>query len=103
MNEEVVQLINRRRRQILVHSIIYYRFDENIVSDAMWTKWAMELADLQRRYPGEAKQCAYADAFTDFDGSTGFNLPLEDEWAVSKALWLLERKNGNEEDCNGYV
>ena len=54
MDEEIIQLINRRRRQVLIHSIIYYRFDENIISDAMWTKWAMELADLQRKYPEES-------------------------------------------------
>lgn len=92
MDEEIIQLINRRRRQVLIHSIIYYRFDENIISDAMWTKWAMELADLQRKYPEESSQCVYSEAFADFDGSTGFNLPLEDEWAVAKALWLLERR-----------
>ena len=43
---DIAELINRRRRQLLVHSIIYYRFDKNIVSDSVWTEWAIELADL---------------------------------------------------------
>lgn len=86
----IAELINRRRRQILVHSVIYYRMNDNIIDDYTWTRWANELAELQKQYPDIAKECWYADEFEDFDGSSGFNLPLDDPWAVNKARQLLE-------------
>lgn len=88
-NIEVYELINQRRRQILVHSIIYYQMNESIVSDAQWSKWAMELVDLQVQYPDIADRCVYSEAFTNFDGSSGFDLPLDDEWGNYKAQQLL--------------
>ena len=44
MDLDVVrERIAQRRRQILVHSIIYYRFNENIITDHTWAEWAKEL------------------------------------------------------------
>ena len=90
---EIAELISRRRRQILVHSVIYYRMNGNLVSDFQWADWAKELCELQERYPKIAAKCPYADAFKDFDGSTGFNLPLDDPWAVNKASYLWRTRN----------
>lgn len=87
--EEIAELINRRRRQILVHSIIYYKMDDNIVSDSQWSMWAKELAELQAKYPEIAKNCWYADDFEGFEGSSGYDLPLDDPWAEQKARYLL--------------
>lgn len=92
-DEQIAELINRRRRQILVHSVIYYRFDDNIISDYTWSQWATELYELQHKYPDIAKNCVYADEYKDFDPSTGFNLPLEDPWAVRKAAHLLDMRD----------
>lgn len=92
-HEEIAELISRRRRQILVHSIIYYKFDDNIISDATWAKWARELYDLQKQYPDIAATCPFADAYKDFDPSTGYNLPLDDSWGVSKALQLIRLRD----------
>lgn len=89
-NEEIAELINRRRRQVLVHSIIYYNMDDNIVSDSQWSKWAVELAELQNKYPNIAKTCWYADEFDGFEGSSGYDLPLDDPWATNKARYLLQ-------------
>lgn len=100
-NEEISELINRRRRQILVHSIIYYKFDDNLISDYTWSKWANELAELQEKYPEIAKECVFAEAYADFDPSTGYNLPLDDERANKTAARLLaardKRVNGGTE------
>lgn len=87
--EEIAKLIERRRRQILINSVIYYRFGDNLISDEQWTRWAIELEELQRKYPDIADKVWYADAFKDFDHSTGQNLPLDDPWAVNKAWQLL--------------
>lgn len=87
-------LIERRRRQILVHSIIYYRFNDNLISDAQWSEWATELEDLQNQFPDIAKECCYAKEFENFDHSTGQNLPLGDAWATGVALMLLNSEKG---------
>lgn len=92
-SEQIEELINRRRRQILVHSVIYYKMDDNIVSDSQWSIWAKELDELQKKYPNIAKGCVFADDFEDFDPSSGFNLPLEDTWAIGKARHLLAIRN----------
>lgn len=67
-------LIKRRRRQILVHSFIYYELNQNIISDNQWSEWATELEDLQSKYPDIADKIEYADVFQEFDHSTGANL-----------------------------
>ena len=85
----IAKLITRRRRQILVHSVIYYRLNDNIISDQQWSEWALELENLQTKYPDIASECPLADAFEGFDHSTGENLPLDDPWALSKAQYLL--------------
>lgn len=88
--EEIKELINRRRRQILVHSIIYYRLNENLIDDATWSGWGLELEKLQERYPDISAECAYTDAFKDFDHSTGMSLPLDDPWGRRTAQYLVQ-------------
>ena len=90
--DNIAALIAQRRRQILVHSIIYYRFGESVVPDHKWIQWARELCELQAQYPEIAAKCPLAEAFEDFDASTGFNLPLGDPHYYAVAKWLLERR-----------
>jgi hypothetical protein len=68
---KIAEKIQRRRYQMLVHSYIYYEMNENIISDSQWSKWAVELAELQAKYPNIAKQVIYADDFEGWDGSSG--------------------------------
>lgn len=99
--DKIGDLINRRRRQLLVHSIIYYKMDENIISDATWSKWGQELEELQAKYPEIAAKQPYAKEFEGFDHSTGMSLPLNDPWAVNKARQLLQQKeNGRFDNFN---
>lgn len=87
---EILALINRRRRQILVHSFLYYRMNTSIIPDSTYDAWARDLADLQTKYPEIAREGVYVDAFADFSESvTGFDLPLHDPWVVSKGLQIL--------------
>ncbi|MDF9638844.1 DNA ligase LigA-related protein [Bacillus cereus] len=72
---DYVELISRRRRQILVHSFLYYQMNENIISDHAYDAWSKELAELQIKYPQEASKAIYAKEFEGFDGSSGFDLP----------------------------
>ena len=89
----IARLIQRRRLQVLVHSCIYYELNENIVSDSTWSRWATELVELQNKYPEIASRVCYAEAFKDFDASTGAFLPLRGSWVMSKALYLLRIQN----------
>ena len=88
-NNQVAEFIHRRRRQILIHSCLYYRLNKNIISDTTFDLWCRELVEVQNDYPYISKKIIYSEAFKDFDGSTGMHLPLGDSWIRSKAIQLL--------------
>lgn len=91
MTKQIEELIHRRRRQILVHSIIYYRLGETIVEDAVFDMWAKELAALQTQHLQLSESIPYMRyAFADWTGETGFHLPLMDRRAGAVAEELLE-------------
>lgn len=83
--DKVAAKIRQRRRQILVHSYLYYDLDESIVSDDTWSRWAKELAALQVRFPNVAKKVEFNETFREFDGSTGFDLNYRDESIINAA------------------
>lgn len=87
---KIAEKIQQRRLQLLVHSCIYYELNQNNVPDATWDKWAKELVQLQMDYPDIAKEVVWAEAFEGFDGSTGFDLPIRDEWVMNKAKQLCK-------------
>jgi NAD-dependent DNA ligase len=70
-NSVIKELIERRRRQVIVHSVLYYTLDENIIDDHTFDRWCKELVTLQEEYPELASECVYADEFKGYDGSTG--------------------------------
>lgn len=96
LNQDVIAKIQQRRLQILVHSCIYYKFDENIVDDYTYNKWAKELARLQEQYPEESAAVGkYYDEFKAWSGEqcgSGFNLPFSNPNIVAKAMQLLKLK-----------
>ena len=67
----IQEKIRQRRRQMLVHSYIYYELNDNIVSDVQWSKWAKELQELQEKYPKESSEVEDYEQFKDWDGSSG--------------------------------
>lgn len=88
--DEIKSLIERRRRQMLVHSYIYYEMNDNIVTDDQWSAWAKQLYHLQKRYPEIAKEAALAADFEDFDFSTGCNLNYRQPWVQATAEMLVD-------------
>lgn len=74
---KIAEKIQQRRLQMLVHSYIYYDLDNNLISDTVWSQWAVELAQLQKDYPEIEKQVPYRDGFEEWDGSTGAFLPYK--------------------------
>jgi len=87
--------INRCRRNIMVHSVVYYVFNDNLISDSEYDFWGQRLIFLQAAYPEASENTPYMlEEFRTFSGTTsGFNLPLEDPWAQRTARWLLHIRN----------
>ena len=53
---DILEKINRRQNQILLHSCIYYKFGTSIISDAQFDDWSKELVKLRKENPEIAKQ-----------------------------------------------
>lgn len=78
--------IDQLRRQMMLHSHIYYELNENTISDYEFDKRAYELVDLQSKNPLVSNAVPYErKAFEDWDGSTGFNLPYKTPYLSAKA------------------
>lgn len=92
MKTDIAELIHRRREQMLVHSYIYYKLNDNIIDDVTWSKWAMELQQLQKDYPEISKQVVDYELFKDWDGSTGAFLKFSTR-VKNKAKYLLSINN----------
>lgn len=92
MKTDIAELIHRRREQMLVHSYIYYKLNDNIIDDFTWSKWAMELQELQKDYPEISKQVADYELFKHWDGSTGAFLKFSTR-VKNKAKYLLSINN----------
>ena len=78
MEQSISEKIRQRRRQMLVHSFLYYELDSNIIDDYTWSKWGVELRELQKKYPKESAEVEYAELFKDWDGSSGAHLVYDD-------------------------
>lgn len=89
-DNEIAARIQQRRYQVLVHSLLYYDLDVNLVSDYKWQDWAQELVTLQNDNPEIAEQVIFADAFRGFDASTGMGLPYTDGQIIRIAARLLQ-------------
>lgn len=85
----VKELIQRLRLQLLVHSFIYHAYNESLVTGDKWAKWALELEQLQKDYPELSAEVRWADAFKNFDHSTGYDLPYDQPGIRAKAVFLM--------------
>lgn len=69
------QKIEALQRYVLVHSMLYYDMDTNVISDKKFDRAAWLLADkIQKFGPKKIASTQYGYVFKDFDGSTGFDL-----------------------------
>lgn len=94
--KKIIELISRRRKQILVHSIIYYRMDDNVISDNLYDEFARELRELHSKYPELSAKAELYNEFKEWhesEGSSGYSLPLTDPYYISIAHMLVKIKN----------
>lgn len=99
MNEEVRSLITRRRRQILLHSYVYYELNDNLIGDATWTKWALDLEHLQSIFPEESSSALYSEEFKGFDHSTGAGLDYFKSEIIDVAKLLIKCRDSKIPDA----
>ena len=97
-DDAIAAKIQQRRYQILVHSLLYYDLDVNLIPDAQWAEWAKDLVRLQESHPDTASRVIFADAFKGFDASTGFHLPYRDEQIMRIARRLLQQQTSAESE-----
>ena len=68
-------------RKIIIHSIIYYDYNTNIISDPDYDKLARQLEWLVNENKDKISKCCYYECLKDYTAATGFDLKdrLEDE------------------------
>lgn len=88
--QSIPEKIKQRRAQMFVHSFIYYKLNDSIISDDLWQSYVSELVALQAHYTLPIG--FYDDVFKDWDASTGYHLPA-DNWVINKAFYLLRLNN----------
>ncbi|HBJ2614304.1 TPA: hypothetical protein LA742_002795 [Clostridium botulinum] len=94
--KEIIELINKRRRQVLVHSCIYYRLNDSLIDDYTYDKWARELENLQDMYPDLLNDCIYKDDFKKYSSATGYDFKsLGDPRILNRAIKLLRFSKQN--------
>ena len=92
MNKDIVELINRKESQILIHSAIYYRFNDNLISDWQYDSIGKDLIELAHKYPEEFKMSYHYKDFIEYvnsDTPSGYNLQIATVEVTSKAMHLL--------------
>lgn len=97
-DDKAMELINRRRRQMHVHSIIYYYLHTSLIDDATFDAWAVELASLQKDFPKLKHKGYMPSLFEDWTGDTGMHLPVTEQ-----ALWLAESLVAHSNNGNGII
>ena len=69
-----VDQISFLERYIILHSIIYYHLNSNVISDKKYDEYAKYLEKLIKLNNKEFKESQYYYAFTDYSSATGFDL-----------------------------
>lgn len=88
------------QRYIIVHSIIYYELDGNVISDKEFDSAARQLVEMQKQMGRrKLKDTMYYYCMHDFDGSTGFHLygrliPFDKQYLTQIARSVLKNKKG---------
>lgn len=91
--DEIKSEMLRRRKQILVHSCLYYQFNTNLIEDWQYDKIARRLVELQITYPDISNSLGYHDkefkGFGEDHCYSGFNLPRSSPEVVAAAQRLI--------------
>ena len=89
-------LIKQRRLQMLLHSCLYYELNTELISDAQFDTWAVELATLLKENP-DVYSDRFDEYFVNWTGDTGMHFNHRDPWVLNRAEYLRdlsERRKG---------
>lgn len=89
-SREIASEIHRLRMNMLVHSCMYYQLNANTITDAQFDRMAQRLAALQQKHPIISKRVPNAEFFKDWDGFTGYHLPLDDSKLIEKSIYIRD-------------
>lgn len=81
-------VMNRLRRNVIVHSVIYYRFNKNLIGDSDYDQLCVRLDTMQRENVDLCNEAVYSEDFKDYNPSTGMNF-ADHEWGIRAAQRLL--------------
>lgn len=64
------------QRAVVIHSLLYYRYNESIIQDSDYDLLCVQLLEMQSKLSEKEvrEKTTYGYAFYDFDGSTGFDV-----------------------------
>ena len=94
------------QRHIIIHSILYYVYDNSVISDKRYDLLSKQLTGLMKENPEEYKKTNYYYCMYDFDGSTGFDLPSrltkKDRKYLTKLALSILSSYQREEEKHGF-
>lgn len=91
-SDDIQSLIKRRRMQVMIHACVYYKFNDNIISDHQYDDWCNELVSLLKKHP-KAYSDDYDKYFEGWEGETGFHFPITSPYIMEKAQRLLSYRD----------
>ena len=63
------------QRYIIIHSILYYDLDTNVITDRQYDRMSKDLVAIMSEMPeDQLKQTDYYYCMYDYDGNTGFDI-----------------------------
>lgn len=63
---QIIEKIEKLRFEVVVNAALYYKFNNNILSDNEFDVKVKTLCKLQDQYPAEAKQAKWNDEFMEW-------------------------------------
>lgn len=79
MEQTILEKINQREYQILVHSFLYYKLDKNIIDDSKFDFFMYDLVELMKNHENEFLKSVFYSEFKSFEGGTGADLKYDTE------------------------
>jgi hypothetical protein len=89
----IIERISQRRRNILTHACIYYRFDTNVLNDHEYDNMVNDLKVLQTKFPKLSEQATLHSVFKDWhtqETTSGFDLPINNPKVIERALKVIK-------------
>lgn len=92
----LVERIQLLQRSILVNSFAYYELDSNILTDFQYDANAMQLVELMKNNPEEAKRSRYHEYFHDY-------CPTEEDVHYTSGFDLLHKVESSNKELYRHI